>query len=238
MPDQLEASIRKAAEKQDLSSIEQKLGIPTGFYKSLLNEPNDWAFLIKLTVIIEAALNLVLSHKLGMPNNGKHIKNLPMQGRSGKVELAKELGIVDEIGERRVKCIISLRNQFAHSLNKLTTTLEEHVMNMEEIDISRIIYSLLGHPDKIQKSKGSEGKWHDPNKEQKSENFARIIVWTAGCIALQQLTQAHKAHYQDLALAEAHRLVGLYFVENRRGDKTAACNYKNQALAAIKSFTT
>jgi hypothetical protein len=92
-----EQELRHRISTQDLFGIEKTLGLPRQLFASLLDEPSDWSFVIKLAVMLEAALTQVISSRLDTPELQRHLARLNLDGRTGKLQLAIDLGVIDQI---------------------------------------------------------------------------------------------------------------------------------------------
>ena len=65
--DRAERERREKVVADELANIESRLGIPAGFIQSLFSESSDWEFIVKLSVLIEAAVTRSIVTKLGNP---------------------------------------------------------------------------------------------------------------------------------------------------------------------------
>jgi len=109
-------SLRFSASRHSrfLKTIEDRLCLEAGFVQGLMDEPDDWAFIIKTSVVVESALGQVLSDSLISDGLERHIRSLPMDGRTGKIQLAQDLSLVGPMSASRLKAICEVRNDFAH----------------------------------------------------------------------------------------------------------------------------
>ena len=53
------------AQERPIAEIENQLGLPTGFLRSLYDHEDDWSFVIKSHAFLEAALTHLLAEHLG-----------------------------------------------------------------------------------------------------------------------------------------------------------------------------
>jgi hypothetical protein len=90
--------------------LEQRIGIPKGTLGPLLREESDWAFIVKLAVILEAALTEVLVVHLNQEGMRNHIRGLQMQGRAGRIPLAVAVGALSEEDAAVMAAIADVRN--------------------------------------------------------------------------------------------------------------------------------
>lgn len=221
-------AIDDAIEKTNLYEIECKLGLPSGFYKSILKEADDWGFLIKLTVILESALSLVIVQELRTKNAKNHVDRLSFQGKTGKLGLARDLEIIDLQIERRFEAIFQVRNAFAHRLSYVTSTLSAYAGEMTATESSNFFRLLFGN-SKTQSSKSSVELDEDNNDR---ENFIKKAIWIAGCITLKHITSLHNSQKAAQGIETAHQLFGQSIIL-RRGGKSADASKLNKLALEI-----
>jgi len=110
-----------------LKQLETNLGVDPGFVVRLqFEETSDWAFVIQLQVALEAALTHVIVKTLGNEAVFEHVSRASFMGRTGKVELARSLGIIDATGVAICDILASIRNGFAHRLEHAGSTLKAY----------------------------------------------------------------------------------------------------------------
>lgn len=144
--------IRIIAERQEhhqqrlqlFATLEQRIGIPEGFFWSLSNEENDWAYVVKLSVICEAALTHMLVLAVGNAKLYEHFGDLP---QSRRLELAKQLGILSDADRHTLGAIAQVRNSFAHKVENLTGSLRNYFLSRpqeQKIDLLSKLIQLEG----------------------------------------------------------------------------------------------
>lgn len=111
-----------------LAPIEAELGVERGFFVSLGQE-SDWSFLIKAGALCDAAVGRAIEAKLNA-NIGKFIATLPVDGRSSKIELADQLGILSGPEVRFIKLLGTLRNRAAHRIRDVNFDLVKWVAEL------------------------------------------------------------------------------------------------------------
>lgn len=94
--------------------IETDLGLPAGCLTSLPKEASDWSFVIKVATLVEAATTHLLTDEIADERIRGLLSRLPMQGRSGKLPLAKEWGLISKEDYDFAVGISNLRNDLAH----------------------------------------------------------------------------------------------------------------------------
>ncbi|MFM0115660.1 hypothetical protein [Paraburkholderia nemoris] len=106
------------------------LGLPSGFFASLLKE-DDWSFVIKLHALIESALAHVVAHRLG-DEVADVVGLLDMGERKGKVAFAAALKLIDEQERYFLKLLSSIRNRCAHGVQQAVRfSLETYIAGLD-----------------------------------------------------------------------------------------------------------
>lgn len=102
------------------SSLEYRLGIPNGFIDKLDSETDDWAYIVKLAVLCEAAVTHALVAKVENEENRAvwydHFSNL---SNSRRLELAHKLSIFPKSVKEQLDAVAQFRNSFAHEVKNL-----------------------------------------------------------------------------------------------------------------------
>ncbi len=110
-----------------LIPIEEKLKLPNGFILGLRNEVSDWAFLIKLAVLVEATVvNVLLTHL----NNEKLRGHLNELGNQKRLHLAETLGVLEKEDMLILGRLATIRNSFAHRVENLTGSLQTYINSL------------------------------------------------------------------------------------------------------------
>lgn len=126
-------------ELQILASIEDKIGVPHATFLQLRDEPNDWAFLIKLQVFLEAALAHVIVLTLGREELSEYVSQLNMGGKSGKIALAVQLEIIDRTFGQYLEALAEVRNSFAHRLENIGLDIETYARGLPVSKLRQLI---------------------------------------------------------------------------------------------------
>jgi hypothetical protein len=189
-------------DREQLARIEAKLGIPIGYYLSLRQDGTDWEFAIKLVVLLEAALGRVIAEHLHNSAINDHCESLNMGGRTGKVALAKALGIIGEAEHRTFLTLTEIRNAFAHRVENIAGNLHEFGGRLEPRRLEQFLKSCLTVPEQLEDKVSF--LWRNP-----SPALLRTYMWMGGNNLLISLA------YQDQA-AEKER-VRRYALESASG---------------------
>lgn len=220
----LSQEIRESVSKKNLSEIERTLGLPEFEMDKLIDDPSDWSFVVKLAVIIEAALTQAIASKLDTTGLHQHLSRLTVGGRAGKIQLAKDLEIIDLATSIRLKAIASIRNVFAHDISVIGLSLGAYVASMEKSEQVKLLEALLS----------LNGKEPVKKVTEISERSARYLYWVAGILSLFALAQAYKKNTNSQRWTSARMLIGEAFLAQRTGDQD---NYKSKledALALLR----
>ena len=132
-----------------LAGIEQKLGVPEGFTRSLANEGTDWEFAVKLVVLLEAALTKVIAAHLHNEAVARHVQRLNLNGRSSKVSLAQDLGILTKAEAKAMLALSEIRNAFAHRVENISGDLVQFAKAMPEQERASFVKAGLMVPDEM-----------------------------------------------------------------------------------------
>ena len=111
-------------------SLQEKLSLPTDFFKRLLEE-DDWSFIIKLHALIEAACTDLLLHHFDEPSLKNIISRLELSDKAfGKLAFIKELELLGDTSRRYISSLSEWRNNFVHNVQNCSASLEKIVAAM------------------------------------------------------------------------------------------------------------
>lgn len=159
-----------------LATLEQRIGIPNGFFWSLSTEENDWAYIVKLSVICEAALTHMLVLAVGNPQLHEHFSDLT---QSRRLELAKQLGILSDADRHTLAAIAQVRNSFAHRVENLTGSLRGYFLSRTQDQKIELLSKLI-------QLEGQE----KPKKEEdlsSHANFFRLQLFACSLRPIQSI---------------------------------------------------
>src|SRR6267378_2700907 len=104
--------------------LEERFGLRPTTISGLLDESSDWARVVKVHAVIEAALNVRLISRF--PELRRIVTELPLDdGRYGKLKLLNEVRWISESELRFVRAIKDLRNKLVHDVTYLDFSLDE-----------------------------------------------------------------------------------------------------------------
>jgi hypothetical protein len=96
-----------------LANYEQQLGVPEGFIGGLLNEPDDWSFVLKLHGLLEGAVNKKLLELLGRPALEKPFRYVSMRTL---ISMADSLEAISKSTNSFLLALGELRNALVHTV--------------------------------------------------------------------------------------------------------------------------
>lgn len=130
------------------------IGLPPGFYERLLTEPSDWAFLVQLLVVVEAAIAQRVVGELKQERAFDHASRLAFDGRTGKLQLAQALGILDSSSADALRALAACRNRFAHRIANVGASLERFGESLDantKLDMLRKMGALQAEDEGIER---------------------------------------------------------------------------------------
>jgi hypothetical protein len=221
----LEAEIRQRVTERDLFGVEKVLGLARYRFLEILDEPSDWSFVIKLAVILEAALTQVLASRLATPELQKHLARLSIDGRTGKLQLAEDLGVLDRYAIKRVRAIFALRNLFAHDVTIMDKSLASIVDSMSMIERNDLANVML-RTDENAKTDGLGNELVGAH--------ARLLIWLGSAVSLSQLTRAFDQNEASQRWLTARALAGDAFFAKQAGDPETYRDKLRQAISTLE----
>ena len=115
-----------------LTPLESELGLPSAFFRGLLDE-NDWSFVIKLHSLIEAAATRLLVVALDKPELEEIISHIELSGKTtGKLAFFKSLDLLDSKSIGFIRSLSEIRNKLVHDVSNVNITLEEYVESLND----------------------------------------------------------------------------------------------------------
>lgn len=233
-------SLRSSASRhsRSLQTIEDCLGLETGFVQGLMDEPDDWAFIIKTSVVVESALGQVLSESLISDGLERHIRTLSMDGRTGKIQLAQDLSLVGPKSASRLRAICEVRNDFAHGLKVLKLSISDYFGHMTATDFDLLVQRFFSsdragtsknHKDRPKRKGGSRGE------DQRDGRIGKYLIWTCACLALLELSELQRKIDADRTWRSALMTLGHAFLARQQGDEANARLHMREALDTLEA---
>jgi hypothetical protein len=95
-------------------------------------EEDDWSFVIKSHALVEAAMTQLLVDSVGDERFKRIFERLPLSDdESGKLAVAKELGLLEKDHRRFVRFFSTLRNSLVHRVENVGFLFEPHIAKMD-----------------------------------------------------------------------------------------------------------
>lgn len=109
----------------DVKALEAEIGVAAGFLESLLNDGDDWSFIIKVHALAEAALTDLVTAAVGREELRDLFASLSMgDTRRGKVAVANRLRLLETGGVVFLRALGRIRNQFVHDVKNVGHRIE------------------------------------------------------------------------------------------------------------------
>ena len=113
-----------AALSEIIADLERELSISAGFFVSLRKEQSDWAFVVKLHALFEAAITYLLVHYFGEENIESIFANLQMSDmKVGKIAFVNKLGLLDKEDISFIRLLSEIRNEYTHMIKNINAPL-------------------------------------------------------------------------------------------------------------------
>lgn len=233
-------SLRLSASRHSkyLQTIEDRLGLKAGFVQGLMEEPDDWAFIIKTSVIVESALGQLLSESLLGDALDRHIRALPMDGRIGKIQLAQDLSLIGPRSASRIRAICKVRNDFAHGLKVLKLSVADYFSQMTEAEFDSLVQRFFASD----RSDPSQKKVERPKRAEETDvqdrrdgRIGKYLFWTCVCVALLELSEQQRKIDADRSWRLALVNFGHAFLARQQGDESNARRHMREALETLEA---
>jgi hypothetical protein len=172
-------------------------GLQGDFFADLLTQRDDWSFVIRCHVLLEAAVCALISTHLGKPDLeevlAEHIE------MSDRIRLLKALGLTSEHERKMMRSLGELRNRLVHNITRTNFTFAEHLKDKNRRQQFAEVYGLQW-PDLIE---------HGGRQLSRTEFVAtipRFAVWTSVLSIATKTLQATleaKANEKERLLGKA-----------------------------------
>jgi hypothetical protein len=125
---------------KEVSDLENLLGLPNGFYNSLMAE-DDWSFVIKLSALFEAASGQALAAKL---QHSEIESELSYLEQAKKITLILKLNIITKEQSKFLIELATLRNTLVHNIGNVTFNWETFTSTFDE-NQKKSFVKVFGH---------------------------------------------------------------------------------------------
>jgi hypothetical protein len=134
------AMARQEKQRKILGSLEDRLGLPVGFIYQLGRESNDWAYIVKLAVFVEAAVTASLVLKVGDERMYEHFSRI---NNSQRLDLALSLNLISDFDKKVLTVLATVRNSFAHDVKNLTGSLSTYISGLSQQKKFQVVTHLV-----------------------------------------------------------------------------------------------
>lgn len=219
----ISVALKRMAEP-DGKAIQELLGLSPVFMDDLRHESSDWAFVVKLAVVVEAALTQSISSGFDSPALKAHLMRLPMDGRAGKIQLSQDMGITGKKGAGRLRAIASIRNAYAHDVSVIDVPLKSYIDALSKAESKALGASLLG-VDWLQKKFSASDFPGDS---------ARSVIWVSACLTLLELGAACRRNWETQQWRDAKITLGEALLAQAQGAKEVHTSKVQEALSLLE----
>lgn len=181
-------------------SLQDKLGLPTDFFKRLLQE-DDWSFIIKLHALVEAACTDLLLHHFDEPSLKNIISRLELSNKSfGKLAFIKELELLGDASRRYISSLSEWRNNFVHNVQNCNASLDKIIGAMDKNEVKKFAVDFSPLEATLQKiSKGPLDLLDAPTRKQidtnniieRAKRNPKFHIWVGGYNLLTSLVDMY-----------------------------------------------
>lgn len=120
----------QAAIDQSVSDLIQEIGLPNDFLSRLAND-DDWAFVIKLHALIEAAMTHALVVSVGKDETRELFAYLELcNNKTGKLAFSKVFLELESEDRRFIRSFSELRNSLVHDVRKVAFQLQVYFASL------------------------------------------------------------------------------------------------------------
>jgi len=112
--------------------FEKELGLPAGFFDSLLHE-DDWGFVIKLHAFFEGVITQLLIKALSRESLGDVLSQLPLSDKTtGKMIFVRDLKLLDARPRKFISDLSDLRNSLVHNVKNVQFNFVDYVKGLDK----------------------------------------------------------------------------------------------------------
>ncbi|MGD1019612.1 MAG: hypothetical protein ABSA12_09860 [Verrucomicrobiia bacterium] len=151
-----------------------------------LEKQDDWSFVIKAHALLEAAISQMIFDSLGETRLQGFVQHLPLIGRTSKLAVAEQLGLLSDEQRGFIRRFSELRNSLVHNFDKLDFSFQKYCAALDESEYKNWLKSIAWA--------SKEWKLNDALWEYTTEKFPKVAVRLAVYVVLVDCsTQSTKA---------------------------------------------
>jgi hypothetical protein len=129
--------LRIVSRELTVPQLLQSVGLPSDFFDQLLKE-SDWSFVIKLHAVFESVIASLIVHRLATPQAAEVVSHLEFNNaKSGKVALARALGLLEKHDVAFLRGLSELRNRLVHSIHDVSFTFVSYLGGQSRTEIKK-----------------------------------------------------------------------------------------------------
>ena len=114
--------------------LEERIGVKPGFFDRLdSDDDTDWAFIIKLHALVEAAISHLLATELRREELQRVFSRIDLSNKyTGKAAFVEALDLLDKPARTFMHSLSTLRNSLVHDVKNVDFDLDQHVSVMND----------------------------------------------------------------------------------------------------------
>jgi hypothetical protein len=124
---------------KDVRSLEDLLGLPPDFFFKLLEEGDDWSFIIKTHALIESGTTRLLEAVVAPGVPSEFLQSLPLDGRNSKLRLLEMLEHLDADHVKFIKGLSRVRNLLVHDVTQVAFVLKDYLASLSTSDVHTVL---------------------------------------------------------------------------------------------------
>lgn len=118
-----------------MNNLEEELKLPKNFFLKLLEEDDDWSFIIKLHALIEGAVSYLLTKTINEKCSDIFAQLELSNNKTGKIAFAGKAGLLDDKEISYIKKLSEIRNKLIHNISDVKFDLKAYVAELDNQQI-------------------------------------------------------------------------------------------------------
>ena len=185
-----------------LSEIAKDLGLNDRFFSSLIEEPDDWSFLVKCHALLEAITCNWLVAYFGKDELQQVFAKMQMRT---KIDILDALNLTTKEDRKMMRALGTLRNKLVHNVQNTNFTFEEYFEDPVCLDSFRQNFVI------------GEGDGEDMEQYRLAvKAFPRKIIWLCIVFVASYSFEEKKLH---TFIQDAQREASLQWLQSRVAGK-------------------
>jgi hypothetical protein len=162
---------------------------------TILKFGDDWSFVIKAHAVIEAAISQMIVERLGMTSLQDFVYRLTLLGKTGKVDLAQTLGLLNAKQVHFIRWFSELRNCLVHRVENLDFSFASYLASMDASKKNEVFAKVECPFDNFDRA-----EWNDYAKQDLKDALYHVIEMLVDhCTHLSAMSKADQmvSDYKD-----------------------------------------